>query len=520
MRTLPVDQNTASDRIQFPNNTNLRKVTMRSQRAPRTLPPPAITAQNPRTVAIVGRPNVGKSAVFNRLAGERIAIVHSEAGVTRDRLVRDVEWEGKRFSLIDTGGINLVQGENTEDAFDAGICEQAIAALQGAAAVIFVVDLLEGPTPQDAEVSRILHRVGLPVFVAANKADTADKEIHTDEFSRFGFPVYPVSALHRRGFLELMDDVLAVLPPEETPDAPADGETERPPEAIDPNRPLRIAIVGRPNVGKSSYVNRLLHENRVMVSDIPGTTRDSIDVAFSVGEGEQRREYVLVDTAGVRRQARDDTAVEYYSRIRMQESIARADVVILMVDATRGVGILDKQLAGLVEENGKGCLIGVNKWDLAKMTMDEFTAALRKTLPFLAHCPVVYLSAKTGDNVRRCLSVAGRVAQETTRMLGTGALNRAIEAGLQAVSPPTKNGKPLRIYYGTQVCANPITIRLFINEVARFPRHYREYLIHHLRRTFGLEGAPVHLQLRERERDSATRPAPRSGRGPSQRNSH
>lgn len=472
------------------------------------MPPPAVCVQHPRTLAIVGRPNVGKSAVFNRIAGERIAIVHSDVGVTRDRLVRDVEWEGQHFTLVDTGGINLVQGEATSDAFDAGICEQAEAALQDAAAVLFVVDLIEGPTPQDAEVARLLHRIGLPVFVAANKADTPEKEIHTDEFAQYGFPVYPISALHSRGFFELMEDALAALPAEE--EAPIEEEQEA--EASETAAPhaLRIAIVGRPNVGKSSYVNRLLHENRVLVSDIPGTTRDSIDIAFSVGDGENRREYVLVDTAGVRRQAKDDTAVEYYSRIRMQESVAKADIVMLMVDATRGVGQLDKQLAGLVEENGKGCLIAVNKWDLTKMSMDEFTAALRKTLPFLAHCPIVFLSAKTGDNVRRCLSVANRVARETTRILGTGILNRAIEAGLQAVSPPTKNGRPLRIYYGTQVCANPITIRLFINEVARFPKHYRDYLIHHLRRTFGLEGAPVHLQLRERERDNSSRPAPRS----------
>ena len=493
------------------------------------LPAPAVRTIRPRTLAIAGRPNVGKSAIFNRIAGERVAIVHSMAGVTRDRLVRDVEWEGTPFTLIDTGGINRTRGEGSDGSFDDGICEQAIAALEDAAAVIFVVDIIEGPTPQDAEVSRLLHRSGLPVFIAANKADTPDKEANAAEFERFGFPVFPVSALHHRGFFELMDAALAALPPVAPPvsqsvgqsvgqsvdqddkqtdgqtDSQTDGQTDR-----QTDRPLRIAIVGRPNAGKSSYVNRLLHENRVLVSDIPGTTRDSIDVSFSIGEGDARREYVLVDTAGVRRQAKDDTAVEYYSRIRMQESIAKADVVMLMIDATRGVGLLDKQLAGLIEENGKGCLVAVNKWDVTKMTRDEFGEALAKTLPFLSHCPVVYLSAKTGDNVRRCLSTASHVAREMTRMLGTGALNRALEAALNAVSPPSKNGKPLRIYYGTQVCANPITIRLFINAVDRFPKHYRDYLVHHLRRTFGLEGAPVHLQLRERER--APRPAPAGGK--------
>ena len=488
-------------------------------RTPRSLPPPPVRIRSARTLAIAGRPNVGKSAIFNRLAGKRVSIVHSDVGVTRDRIVRDVEWEGIPFTLVDTGGISRTRGENVEGSFDAGICEQAEAALVDAAAVLFVVDVVEGPTPQDEEVSRLLHRTGLPVFIAANKADTAEKEAGAAEFARFGFPVFPVSALHHRGFFELMDAALAALPPEggesecpsvqetesqevEKSESPKDQETEDAEKGKRGNslagRPLRIAIVGRPNAGKSSYVNRLLHENRVLVSDVPGTTRDSIDVAFSIGEGDARRSYVLVDTAGVRRQAKADTAVEYYSRIRMQESVERADVVMLMLDATRGVGILDKQLAGLIEENGKGCLIAVNKWDVTKMTQEEFGEALEKTLPFLAHCPVVYLSAKTGDNVRRCLSVADHVAREMTRMLGTGPLNRAITSALEAVSPPSRNGKPLRIYYGTQVCANPITIRLFVNEVARFPRNYRDYLVHSLRRTFGLEGAPVHLQIRER----------------------
>ena len=485
-------------------------------RSERPIPSPAVRTVRPRTIAIAGRPNVGKSAIFNRIAEERIAIVHSDVGVTRDRLVRDVVWEGVPFTLIDTGGINRTRGENVEGTFDAGICEQAEAALLDAAAVIFVVDIIEGPTPQDAEVSRLLHRTGLPVFIAANKADTPEKEAGAAEFESFGFPVFPVSALHRRGFFELMDAALAALPPQEqSPKSEVQGPesgVQRPGIA---GRPLRIAIVGRPNAGKSSYVNRLLHENRVLVSDVPGTTRDSIDVSFSIGEGDGRREYVLVDTAGVRRQAKEDTAVEYYSRIRMQESVEKADVAMLMLDATRGVGLLDKRLAGLIDENSKGCLIAVNKWDLTKMTQEEFGAALAKTLPFLSHCPVVYLSAKTGENVRRCLAVADHVAKEMTRQLGTGALNRAIEAALQAVSPPSKNGRPLRIYYGTQVCANPITIRLFVNEVERFPRNYRDYLIHSLRRTFGLEGAPIHLQLRERERSASKNalPAPPPARG-------
>ena len=460
----------------------------------KTTPAP-IQPERRRLVAIAGRPNVGKSAIFNRLAGRRVAIVHSMAGVTRDRLALDVEWEGHPFTLVDTGGISRMQGEDVSGTMDHGICEQAEAALAEAAAVIFVVDIVEGLTPMDEEVARLLHRSGRPVFLAANKADDPEKEHGAGEFERLGFPVFPVSALHRRGFFELMDAVLAELPPE---DAGA---------AAPAQRPLRVAVVGRPNAGKSSFVNRLLDENRVLVSDVPGTTRDSVDVPFSIGEGEARRDYVLVDTAGVRRQTREDTAVEYYSRMRMEQSIERADIVILMVDATRGVGILDKQLGGLVEKGAKGCLVAVNKWDVTKMSQAEFSEALGRSLPFLAHCPVVFMSAKTGYNVRHSLAVVNHVAGEIARMIPTGPLNRAIEKALEAVAPPSKGGHPLRIYYGTQVTANPVTIRLFINDIDRFPQNYRDYLVHHLRRTFGLEGAPVRLQLRERERKASARAA-------------
>ena len=380
----------------------------------RPAPPPLVQPPRRRLVAIAGRPNVGKSAIFNRLAGRRVAIVHSEAGVTRDRLALDVEWEGVPFTLVDTGGINRTMGEDVSGTMDHGICEQAEAALDEAAAIVFVADIAEGITPMDEEVARLLHRKGRPVFLAANKADTHEAEHGAGEFERLGFPVYPVSALHRRGFFELMDAVLAALPPVDESAAPA-------------ARPLRVAVVGRPNAGKSSFVNRLLDENRVLVSDVPGTTRDSIDVPFSIGDGERRRDYVLVDTAGVRRQTRADTAVEYYSRMRMEQSIDRADIVILMIDATRGVGLLDKQLAGLVEKGSKGCLVAVNKWDVTKMKKDEFDEALSRSLPFLAHCPVVYMSAKTGYNVRRSLSVVNHVAGQIGRTLGTGELNRAIE---------------------------------------------------------------------------------------------
>ncbi len=473
-------------------------------------------------VAIVGRPNVGKSALFNRLAGERIAIVHSLPGVTRDRLVREVLWEDRSFQLADTGGLSSVDGEVLRDRVDAGIRDQAEAALQDASVAVLVVDLTAGLSPLDLEVARRLRRLGLPVVVAANKADEPQHEKALPEFEQLGFPVFAVSALHNRGMGDLMDAVLPHLKGAE--------EVEGDEPGVAPPRPLHVAVVGRPNAGKSSFINRLLQSPRVLVSEVPGTTRDSIDVPFSVGSGPSARHYVLIDTAGARRESKIDTAVERYSRFRTEDSIRRADVVILMLDVTRGVGLLDKQLAGEIAEQGKGCLILVNKWDLSEETQRAYAPSLARELPFMAHCPVGYISAETGYNIRQSVALMDYVAAQTQATLPTGILNRVIMRACEAVAPPSKRGRPLRIYYAAQVGRNPITVRLFVNQPLRMAPNYRDYLINQLRRHFGLEGAPVRIQTRMRERPTrsrsvppaggatdARRPAPASARRPARR---
>ena len=440
-----------------------------------------------RVVAIVGRPNVGKSAVFNRIARKRIAIVHSEAGVTRDRLMREVFWGDQRFTLIDTGGIMNIDNEKIRDRIDAGIRVQAEAALSDAAVVVFVVDVQEGLNPMDLEVAGLLRRAGAEVLVAANKADAPEFDDASADFARLGYPVYPISALHGRGCDALMEDIIKRLPPQEA-------EFGAGPE--DRKNDLCVAIVGRPNAGKSSYINKLLRTERVIVSEVPGTTRDSIDVPFSV-EG---RNYTLIDTAGARREARVDSAVERYSRMRMQESVERADIVVLMIDATRGVGLLDKQLASLIVELGKGCVIVVNKWDLAEGTEKEFSEKLAYEIKFMAYCPIVYMSAETGKNVDKVLAAIEHVAAQGQATLPTGILNRVLTKAYESIGTPNKNGKPLRMFYATQVGRNPIVVRIFVNDPRRLPGNYSQFIVNSLRREFGLEGTVVHLQFRARER--------------------
>ena len=441
-----------------------------------------------RSIAIVGRPNVGKSAVFNRVAKKRIAIVHEEAGVTRDRLVREVWWGARRFPLIDTGGIMNIDRERIADKIDAGIRAQAEAALLDAAVVIFVTDATAGITPLDSEVAQILRRAGVPVLLAANKCDTPATDDTSADFARFGFPVYPVSALHGRGFQTLMDAAVALLPD--------DGDSLAGAGADDDKNTLKVAIVGRPNAGKSTCVNKILKAERVIVSDVPGTTRDSIDVPFEI-EG---RRYTLIDTAGARREARVDTAVERYSRMRMRESVERADIVALMLDATRGVGLLDKQLAGLIADLGKGCVIIVNKWDLAQQTEEEFSEMLAHELKFMSYCPIIYTSMATGHHVSRILPAIEHVAAQCRATLPTGLLNRTITKACEGMAGAGRGGQPFKVYYTTQVGSNPIMLRLFVNDTKRLPANYENFIINSLRAELGLEGAVVRLQFRPRPR--------------------
>jgi GTP-binding protein len=443
-----------------------------------------------RVVAIVGRPNVGKSALFNRLVNRRVSIVHEEVGVTRDRVACEANWNGERFELIDTGGLGHFDKEVSDDQIIAGTEAQAEIAIADAAFIIFVVDLTAGLVPLDEEVARILHRSGRTVLLAANKADNPERDENAYEFDALGFPVFPVSALHNRGISELMDELVPQLPHAENP-------TER--------EPLRVAVVGRPNAGKSSYINRLLQDERVIVSDIPGTTRDSIEIPFTIGRGETARHYQLIDTAGIQKDTRARGAVDWFSNLRTEKSIERADVVVMMLDAETGPTSRDKKVAAKIIDAQKGCLLLVNKWDLAEEAGDEVTQtrylpALREALPFMGFAPVMFVSARSGYNIRRSIEAIDYVAAQTRTEITTGVLNRVIQQACDRYPPPIAKGRRLKIYYATQTGTNPIYFKIFVNNPGYARSNWLAYLQNRLREAFGLEGAPITLKLAARPR--------------------
>ena len=435
-----------------------------------------------RVVAIVGRPNVGKSALFNRIAGLRLAIVHEEVGVTRDRIAREVVWRDQRFELIDTGGIGLIDKAKTEDSIERGTRSQVDVAIQDAAVVILVTDITCGVVPLDQEVAKLLRTSGKKVFVAANKADQERHDSGLLEFERLGFPVLSVSALHGRGVDTLMQFVLANLPPSER-------HVEK--------GALRVAVVGRPNVGKSSYINKLLGSERVIVSEVPGTTRDSIEIPFTIGAGNSARHYTLIDTAGMRKVGKVHGSVERFSLFRAEQSIEHADVVVLMLDAEQGPTVQDKKIAAKILEEKKGCVLIVNKWDLSQgIPPKEYETALRKVMFFLDFAPMLFVSTKSGLNIRKSVDVIDEVASQIRSTLTTGLLNRVMRDAFDHVQPPRVEGKRLRYYYCTQTGTQPIRVRFFVNETTRLTPAYRSYLTSALRRAFGLVGAPVILDFR------------------------
>jgi len=401
-----------------------------------------------RVVAIVGRPNVGKSALFNRLVGRRVSIVHAQSGVTRDRLMMEATWNEERFELVDTGGIRTVSREDRRDTIESGIRDQVRAAVTDAAAAVLVVDVERGIVP---------------------------------------IPLFPVSALHDRGIDPLMNAVAAALPPAENPSV---------------RDPLKVAVVGRPNVGKSSYINRLLRSDRVIVSDVPGTTRDSVDIPFTVGRGPQARHYLLIDTAGIRRLGKIDNSVERFGRFRAERSIRRADVVVLVLDAVQRPTAQDKKIASMVLKESKGCVVLVNKWDLEETTQRQYGPHIARTMPFMDFCPVVFASALSGYNIRRSIEAIDHVASQVKAELPTGILNRALHNACSTVAAPSLHGRPFRIYYAAQVGTAPLTIRLFVNRPRHVPSAYQAYLMRSLRETFGLEGAPILLQFRSRHAET------------------
>jgi len=438
-----------------------------------------------RTVAIVGRPNVGKSSLFNRLAGKRIAIVHEQSGVTRDRLAAEVQNRGQRFELIDTGGIGMIDRQTAPDEIEKGILDQVQAAIEDAGLILFTVDVTHGIAPLDQEVARLLRTSGRQVWLVANKADNPTLDNQAVEFEEFAYPVYPVSSLHNRGVTPLVTDILKALPDIENPTI---------------EDPLRVAVVGRPNAGKSSIINRMVKGSRVIVSDVAGTTRDSIEVPFQVGEGENARHYRLIDTAGLRKWGKVKVAVDKYSNLRTESAIERSDISMLVMDAGEGPTVRDKKILSRIEASEAGCLVIVNKWDLAEevTTQRKYTEALRRELPYLGHVPILYGSALSGFNMKRMLDAIEEVARNIATPLATGVLNRVLRDAFEKTPPPMVKQRRLKIFYATQVGVRPVRIKIFVNSPSLLTQPYKKYLERRLRETFGLEGAPLVLIFNRR----------------------
>jgi len=520
-------------------------------------------------LAIVGRPNVGKSTIFNRFVGKRQAIVEDRARTTRDRMYGDMEWNGRRFVIIDTGGLEV----DTDDPIEIRVQEQARLAIREADVIVFVVDAVSGLTPADQEAAELLRTARAPVIVAVNKVDNTQREADAAEFWSMGWEeTYSISASHGRGTGDLLDAIVwalaaeseseiarkqreseadewarevdagrlepyvvgdlgnAVDPTEDEEAAEAEldrfeggqaagGEIEArwdaAIEAESDDVQAAVAFVGRPNVGKSSLLNSLLGEDRAIVSDVPGTTRDAVDTTLEWG----RSEIVLIDTAGIRRRGKvaNGPAAEKYSTLRALKAIARADVAVLVIDAVEGLTAQDAHVAGYVVDEGKGLVIAVNKWDLVEdktdRTFAQYTEWIRSEVPFLEFAPIISISAKTGQRVGKVLEMAIDIWGERRKRISTGELNRVIRAAVERQSPPVVKGRRPKVFYGTQAAVAPPTFVFFANDAALIHFSYRRYLENRLREEFGFDGTPIKLVFRDRE--SVKLPRRRSSSGKS-----
>lgn len=431
-------------------------------------------------VAVVGRPNVGKSTFFNQIIGKRISIVDDQPGVTRDRIYADAEWLNRKFTLVDTGGLD----PESDDELLIQIRRQVEIAIDTADVIIFLVDGQVGVTPADQQIANLLRKTRKPVVLAVNKIDNFEDEPMVSDFFSLGLgePI-GISATHKRGIGDLLDRVVKYLP-----DKGIDEEEDQ---------AIKIAVVGRPNVGKSSLVNRILGEERVIVSDIPGTTRDAIDTPFE----RDGKEYVIIDTAGIRRKSRINEALERYSVLRALAAIRRCDVVLIMLDATQPIADQDAKIANLAIEEGKASVIVVNKWDLVEKdtyTMEEYKNRILQKLGFIAYAPMVFISAKTGQRVNRILELVDEVYSHYIMRVSTGVLNDCISDAVAVAAPPSEKGRMLKIYYATQVAVKPPTFVLFVNDPELMHESYQRYLENYLRKTFDLVGTPIRLLVRQR----------------------
>lgn len=434
-------------------------------------------------VAIVGRPNVGKSTLFNRLAGGLVAIVENRPGVTRDRLYRDSEWLGRKFTVIDTGGIEF-KNENTP--IPAQMRRQAEIAIEEADVIVFVIDAQITLTPDDDLIAQTLRRSGKPIILAANKVEDFTKaELYEYYSLGFGEPI-PISATHGMNVGDLLDQVVSNFPDEEE-------------EEIDPDT-IRIAVIGRPNVGKSSLVNSMLGEDRVIVSNIPGTTRDAIDSSFE----HDGKHYILIDTAGMRRKGRIDELTEQYSVARSLRAVDRSDVILMLIDSTEGVTEQDKKIAGYAHEAGKGIVLVVNKWDLVEKdekTMNKFEKDIREELGFMQYAPTLFISAKTGQRVSKLLDLVDFVAEQNSTRVATATLNTLVREWVHLNPPPSDRGHRLKILYATQVGVKPPTFVFFVNDHELMHFSYRRYLENQVRKSFGFEGSPIRMVVRQKDEE-------------------
>jgi len=436
-------------------------------------------------VAIVGRPNVGKSTLFNRIVGGLVAIVENTPGVTRDRLYFDAEWLGRKFTLIDTGGIEF-KDETTP--LSSKMKQQAEIAVDEADVIMFLVDAKSGITPDDQQIARYLRKSSKPVLLVANKVEKFNRfEAEAHEFLPLGFgDAIPVSAVHGMNTGDLLDTLISVLP--------EDAEADYDPDVV------KIAVIGRPNVGKSSIVNMLLGEERVIVSDIPGTTRDAIDTPFTYED----RNYVLIDTAGIRRKKKISEVTENYSVVRSFRAVDRSDVVLMVINAIEGVTDQDKKIVGYAHEAGKGLILVINKWDLVikdEKTINKYEKDIREELAFVLYAPTQFVSAKTGQRINKIMDLVEFVAEQTSRRISTSTLNNLLREWVHLNPPPSDKGVRLKILYATQSSVQPPTFIFFVNDPELVHFSYKRYLENQLRKNFGFEGSPIRMIMRKRDEE-------------------
>lgn len=436
-------------------------------------------------LAIVGRPNVGKSTLFNKLIGERRAIVEDVPGITRDRIYGETEWNGRKMIVIDTGGIE----RDTDDIILSKMRDQAQIAIDTADVILFVCDIRTGLLPDDRDIAVMLKKSGKPVIPCINKADSTGRvPAEFYEFYELGFEIDPIplSSIHGTGTGDILDAALDALPVTEAED--------------DDDDRIRVAVIGKPNAGKSSLVNRILGDERMIVSNIPGTTRDAIDSQLDNEYGK----YTFIDTAGIRRQSKVDDRIEKYSVLRAKMAVERADVCILVIDANEGITEQDEKIAGLAHEAGKATIVAVNKWDLVdkdNTTTNSFNKKIGTALAYMSYAPILYISALTGQRVSKLFEQINYVHNQTNMRISTGMLNDVLADAVSRVQPPSDKGRHLKIYYMTQISVAPPTFVLFANSIELFHFSYQRYIENCLRNTFGFRGTPIRLIVRQRGDD-------------------